>query len=60
MADPRRVHDAEQMLAAITQVAGLVSGYFHELVKHGLTREEALALTIEYQKIFARSARDGS
>jgi hypothetical protein len=48
----------EQASAGIRSVAVIVASYFNALVESGLTREEAVSLTAEYQKfLFNQSFR---
>ena len=56
MTDPRDVHRVDQLLAGTSELALYVSRHFSELQAHGLTREEALALTIEYQRAMYQGA----
>lgn len=48
--DPRDVHRTDQLLASMSEMALYIARYFAVLHEHGLTREEALALTVAYQQ----------
>lgn len=48
----RRLSAMEQAAAAMRPVAGIITGYFNALVENGLTREEAMTLTKDYQGFF--------
>lgn len=46
------VQQLEQFATSMENIAELQSTYFKSLKKKGFTREEALALTMEYSNIF--------
>jgi hypothetical protein len=48
----KRLSAMEQAAAAMRPVAGIITGYFNALVDNGLSREEALSLTKDYQNLF--------
>lgn len=41
----------EQMHAMLLDIAPIMCDYFKALNKHGMTRKEALQMTIAYQKL---------
>ena len=49
--DARHMHQMEQALAAVRDTAELVGRYFRALVEQGFSREEALTLTVDYQRM---------
>jgi len=51
--------DFDQGLAAMLNFARTVASYHATLVEAGLTRDEALALTLDYQKSVLGAAQGG-
>jgi hypothetical protein len=49
MNDPKDIHRSDQTGAAIRDIASQVGIYFKCMVSLGMTRAEALQLTISYQ-----------
>lgn len=52
--DPNKIlpdHDMEQAMEALKSIAQSMSIYFHEPKKSGLSRKEALELTVAYQNL---------
>lgn len=49
--DPKTMHELEQFAALGVEVAATIAGYYHALVKNGISPEEALFLTADYQRI---------
>lgn len=47
---PNPATQLAQMLASLIDIAALAADYFQALVNEGLTREEALALTLNWQQ----------
>lgn len=52
--DARHMHQMEQALAAVRDTAELVGRYFRALVEQGFSREEALTLTVDYQRMLTQ------
>ena len=50
MTTPNDVHTIEQGMAAIVQMAGMVSRYHSGLIAEGMDAYTATILTIEYQR----------
>lgn len=48
----KRLSAMEQAAAAMRPIAGIIGSYFNALVENGLSRDEALILTKEYQALF--------
>lgn len=48
-----------EMLAAITQVQAVLIHYHHGLLDQGFTREEALTLTLDFQRLMYAGATGG-
>jgi hypothetical protein len=42
--------DFEKAIEGITPLAALIAAYYNALVESGLSKKDALTLTIEYQK----------
>lgn len=48
----KRLSAMEQASAAMRPVAGIITGYFNALIENGLSRDEAMILTKDYQTLF--------
>ena len=59
MNDPATVHAIEQGMAAIVQMAGMVSRYHSGLIAEGMDACTATILTIEYQRHTLTHALNG-
>lgn len=48
----------DQAMAASASIAALLANYKRELRRHGFTEEQAMDLTIEYQRIVLTQAKN--
>ena len=58
--EARHTHDIEQAVAGLVEIASALGQYFQELMRSGFTRDEALRLTVEYQRILITTAKGDS
>ncbi len=57
--DPKDIHNLDQYLAGLVQLAGVIARYHKALVDEGLTREEATILAVSYQDALIDNSRAG-
>ena len=50
MTEPRNIHDHDQLLAAIRELAAVVAAYYRALIDEGMDPEDALILTVARQR----------